>query len=683
MKAWTKDKVAAINDKTNKLLEKVVWIEEGIPITIKISALAKKLGISKDLILKYHNMDKLDHLKDNEILDKLKDLELLEKRLNLPILDLLSHSESKDLDEYLLRTITEIKWFDEQGRPSSTTISALATKLGIPELDVLKYVKAGSLSRLKELENTSTSLKIPLITVLDYVKSNGIVKLNEMILLAKNLNLPILELLSHSKKLDSKELDKYLLSVIKEIQWFDDQGNLIPITISTLAQQLDISELKILKYLKRGEFSELQDLERISKKMNLHFHVLLSHKEKNTIEEYLFSVEAERAAAADKEWATTVDVKCEEIFKKLDSLFAQTHERVISQTSEGDMRDVSAKDLESIKKIIKSAYLIFGKTPPQGDQILFDLAKKHRILVKASGDSIAITGLFGKCLGAGAFGVAIQTIDLVKGEWVTGDEAVLKVANIQIEKAEKDEIIQEHTLIKKIHDGKQVLGIQKPLRIIRNVVTGEVSYSHLGPRYQKDLKGILPGDGDTTEKLKKEDQISLAYQLLSGVSHMHSKSITHGDIKPGNIFCDFEKTGEESTGPLLYLGDFGGGIDHSTANVTLQKTVTPQFRLNQDNEASEKAHKAGNNSLYMEIEKKADVFATCSVIYSLFTNEQPYQLDGDEIGSLNLDLKAKLANSGLSEATIDLLIKGLSPNYKKRPDAATILNAIQADLKKR
>ena len=44
-------------------------------------------------------------------------------------------------------------------------------------------------------------------------------------------------------------------------------------------------------------------------------------------------------------------------------------------------------------------------------------------------------------------------------------------------------------------------------------------------------------------------------QLVTGLSHLHSKEVVHGDLKPGNILYSFPNGREHP--PLMKLADFG------------------------------------------------------------------------------------------------------------------------------
>lgn len=650
----------------------ISWLDEkGVWILINIPDLANKLGISEAEIIKYAEQDEIKNLHD---------LGRRAKELNLSFPELFQAYEAgqEAFRAYLVKAEKpnyinsegKIKWFNEEGESILIKTLDLANKLGISESVLLRYVESGQIDTLKSLNSRAIFLNLSLSEVLEHNDAGP-----------DNLK-------SYFEK---ARKDDYINSEGK-IKWLNENNEPILIKIEDLAEKLGISKFKILLCIANGELKKIKDLEVLARTLNVPFHELLQHNEAGSekFAEYL-----EKVAKDQEAWNAQVDTLCEEAFKRLDDLLVKIGEELLTQQADGsytrlmpmtdEPKEVRLKkmrdEVELIKRVIKIQYRAFGKNPPKSEQII-SISEKYRIIVKPSGDSITITGLFGKLLGQGALGVAIHAVDLLTGTLATGEEAVLKQPISQ--EVGGEDIVREYTSLKKIHsDGTvKVLGIQNPVRLVTDLRNGEVSYSHLGFLYETDMQQILePEPGKEQRILVSEDRFSLTYQLLHGLSHMHKKNITNGDIKPGNIFCNFSN-GDPHGGPLLYLADFGGSIDHSLENsLQLETTGTPEFRLLEDANAANEARKAGNKEEYAKIEKKADVFATCSVICSFFTNEQPYDgKPGEGTSVIKANLKEKLIEKGLSPGTADLLIKGLSKNYSERPDAEALFNAIKSEL---
>ncbi|MBA3817042.1 MAG: hypothetical protein H0X29_11105 [Parachlamydiaceae bacterium] len=572
----------------------------------------------------------------------------------------------------------EVKWKNEEGKPINIKISALSLKLGVSKHTILKYENEGNI-------NTLTNQRV-------------IEKLKKLESLSKELNLPIQELLLPKSNL---ELNKYIQENTEEVNWSNENNELKKIPISELASKLKISEEKIIKFVQQDgqDLGKLKDLERLSKTMELPFIEIFESSESGKLDEYIFHATADLAAKNDLDLKSRVDEKCKNIFANLDALYLANKDplsensNLITQNSEGQfVQQMTPKELESIKKVIKSSLMIFDKIHPKKEQIISDSNSKHRILVEKSGDSLKITALFGKLLGVGGAGVAIRPIDLSTGNLATGEGAVIKKP---INTDNDAEIIREFTLLKKIHAEKEILGIQRPVRLIRDVMSNteaQVVHIHSGAIYETDLQDILEPKGNREglepqqRLLSLEDGTSIAYQLLHGVSHLHEQSITHGDIKPGNMFCNFKTSDEETakTGPHLYLADLGGSIDHTEKDsVNSETTGTPEYRPEIDAERSLIASKAGFKDLHMHIEKKVDVFASCSVICSIFTNELPYSIV--EEGSVKRfvikeGLEKQLIDRGLSLETVTLLIKGMAPKHDDRPDIIEIFKVFETGI---
>ena len=469
----------------------------------------------------------------------------------------------------------------------------------------------------------------------------------------------------------------------------------IHLKISDLTNKIGISKQELLEAESKGNVDEVIQLALEAKTYGVPYSTILECKNRGILEELprfkalsdflhlpIFEfIEARKRGEFEDfvKQACEVENRCLETFKKLDKIYEEFNGELVTKNADEKIdQEMKPEDLETIKQVIRSGFKILAKHPMGTKDIeqVIPITENHRILVQSSRDSFKITGLFGKLLGFGGAGVAVHTINLMEGTWNRGDEVVLKIPLM----TDKDsvQIIQEASLLKKIHGDKPVLGIQKPLRVVRNVFNGLAKHCHFGFLYQFDLFTLLLNP-NKRRKFSQEDKISMAYQLIHGVVHLHSLKITNGDIKSANIFCDINQ--DDEIGPRLFLSDFGGGIDHSEDTVPLQLWTSTECRLYQDDVASEKAYRANDYELYRTIEEKADIFATCSVICSIFTSENPYKNSpGSRKCTIKEGLQQQLIDNGLSEETVTLLLQGLEIDYEKRPSAATIMSAVQKDL---
>lgn len=665
------------NNKTDNLdnyliaAVEVKWSEK--EAAISILALAHQLKIPNEVALRF--------IQSNGI-NKLKELEQLSIAIEKPLSELLEYSLNGKLNEYFLsiaieRTSIDKEW-GEIVNTKSNIFNNLSLSLNLSKPLLLEALKMGRLEKIIDTKNLQIDIK-------------ELQKIKDLVLIAKEVKIPLFNLLRHMH-----ELDEYILSFPIKIKWKNELGEEIDTTVKDIAEKLKVGPEFVLEFLKVGKLNKINDLANRFSMTDLPLADLVNHNENDKLDEYLFNVQAEKIAKSDEEWSDIVDEVCEKINANLDRLHAEHNGKLVTQDNSFEFVEfMSAEELKSIKKIIKSAYTIFGRTPLEKDIILL-----NRIIVKAtSEESIQITGLFGKKLGVGAAGYAIHAVDIMEGTLATGNEAVLKKPLYEShEDLALNDMHREYTSIEKIHEDGHVLGIQNKLRVVKDVIGGKQAYSHFGSLYESDLQDVLEPKknegGPEPEKrvLDKKEAFSLTYQLLHGVSHMHKKGISHGDIKLGNIFCKFSSVessdGKEDIGPRLYLADFGGSIDHSKENsLELKTTTTSVYRLQSDDMAIQDAKELNDQALHKKIQEKADVFATCSVICSFFTNELPYNRGtdndpGDGICIINENLEQDLIAKGLSPETAKLLISGMSLDYNLRPSSEEILKAIEDDMKK-
>ncbi len=414
---------------------------------------------------------------------------------------------------------------------------------------------------------------------------------------------------------------------------------------------------------KNGEIDKLRYLEHIADVYHFPLREILEAEKKNTLQGLL-------------QEADTVEKQCQSVFAKLDALYREAKKDFVTKDQNEKIEPgLTPTELNSIKATIKFAFQTLARNPTSKNiEQVFPITDKHSVMFKSSGDSLEIIGLFGKFLGQGAVGVAVQRLNLLEGQWDTGEEAVVKIPTAA--DLESEQIVQEVKILNKIHEKGLALGIQKPLRLVKDVFKGAARHCHLGAMYQIDLE-----KGLKKYSLSPFEKKSMAYQLMHGLNHLHQLHITHGDIKPGNIFFNMSQgqvKNEKET--RVYLADFGGAIFHQTKDVPLQQQVSPLYRFDIDDQAARIAFKSKDFKTYQEIQEKADIFAMCSVICSICTNQVPYNQPIAKSYQINDHLKQDLEKAGLNQETIQMLIKGLSANYQERPTASALLNAIGPDV---
>jgi serine/threonine protein kinase len=159
------------------------------------------------------------------------------------------------------------------------------------------------------------------------------------------------------------------------------------------------------------------------------------------------------------------------------------------------------------------------------------------------------------------------------------------------------------------------------------------------------------------------------------VAATQAKSISHGDIKPANIFC---------RDTSIYLGDFGGAIDH-TDSAHIQEQSTAMYRLVGDEEIAKAALNRGDLATFQEIEMKCDVLASSASFIVMATNDLPYDedlfLDKHKV-QLKTDVIEKLIAKGFSQQFVDMLVLGLNEDYQKRPTSLELFKAASQELQR-
>jgi len=363
---------------------------------------------------------------------------------------------------------------------------------------------------------------------------------------------------------------------------------------------------------------------------------------------------------------------------KLDALYNKQKKSFVSKFNTKITYQMTKEDLKTIKEVMRIAHRVLMEKPKGGATVeeVIPITETHRILVQSSENSFKITGLFGTLLGEGGGGAAVHAIDLLEGSLVQDEESVLKMSNTESE--EGPGILREADLLKKLNPKGNVLGLQKPVRMFTDVFSGKAGHIHLGPKYQTDLYGVI---SNNKLRLSLKQKVNMAYELMSALQYIHRKNVTHGDIKPTNVFCNLKDRDEEVH---VFLADLGGAIDHTNLEGGSSPMTSPYFRVQQDHNSSTWFLQKKDFDSFKDIEKAADVFAMCSTLCLLFIKNLPYNgipYDGDF--TLDPNLESKLKEGGLSPVVIKLLIRGLSKDWTHRPTAGKIkseLNNMKAIL---
>lgn len=192
-------------------------------------------------------------------------------------------------------------------------------------------------------------------------------------------------------------------------------------------------------------------------------------------------------------------------------------------------------------------------------------------------------------------------------------------------------------------------------------------------------------DGLLLTKCKSHENVSttldLADKLLQSAVLLHSRSLIHGDINPGNVLL---AKSFKSDSPRLHLFDFD----------TIQQSDTTDYN---------RVHRALGTHGFSPYEwydqdssptPHYDVFALSATIYFMLTGEYAFDhvmaeaMFGASIEELRpqlkvLPLKPSIKNPALPSTIDRVIMRGLSPNPKYRyRDAISLQRAFRKALQK-
>jgi serine/threonine protein kinase len=186
-------------------------------------------------------------------------------------------------------------------------------------------------------------------------------------------------------------------------------------------------------------------------------------------------------------------------------------------------------------------------------------------------------------------------------------------------------------------------------------------------------------DGASVDKIIKEQgpfdivtALSMFKQMLSGLSHAHSKGVIHKDIKTSNFLL---------TPTVIKITDFGISqliteSSDDTSNMGTLDYMSPEQIL-------------GN-----QIDYRTDIYSISIAFYEILTGRSPYGIEYSsehEIKKAHLEIdpiSITTYNKNLPSQLDQIILKGLSKNPKTRHQSATdyliaIDNFIEANKSKK
>lgn len=386
------------------------------------------------------------------------------------------------------------------------------------------------------------------------------------------------------------------------------------------------------------------------------------------------------------EKANQVQANCLVTARKVEALVASFGGKVIDGVAgDSSKKEMTKEDLAAIEKETLILSQAFAVSPKDVSRETKKVGQWH-IMAVPSKTSLKVIGLFGKLLGKGGDGVVTQTVDLSTGDLShAGDHAVLKTKLAgQSLKTESGFFEGESNILFFFNVFGPILGIQREITPIPSFADTQI-----GPKYEGSVLQMIK----RINALPIQERLGLVYQLMHGITFMHKRTVTHGDIKLGNIFIDLEPS------PALFLADFGGAVCHKKGKIPKVETFTESYRHWQDQKEIQRI----NNSLdprksvqddhltesYQAVRQKADVFAACSVIYLILTSCWAYKLGSDDkpiwpmdqAFAISEDVRPYLSEEGLGMGFIDAIVKGLDHDHTKRPTAEMLFGVVGQSLK--
>jgi tRNA A-37 threonylcarbamoyl transferase component Bud32 len=166
-------------------------------------------------------------------------------------------------------------------------------------------------------------------------------------------------------------------------------------------------------------------------------------------------------------------------------------------------------------------------------------------------------------------------------------------------------------------------------------------------------------DVKNNSKLNKKLKIKIAYQIALSIKYLHSRNITHCDIKSSNILLDYDfniKLSDYGLSQFLNILDFS---EKKRGKFGTTHWMPPEIML---------------NNKYQE---KSDVFSYGMILYELISGKIPYKgLSNVQIVGLVADAKRIVDISGIKT---DFFLKKLCSqcimyDIDKRPTFEEIIN---------
>jgi len=209
----------------------------------------------------------------------------------------------------------------------------------------------------------------------------------------------------------------------------------------------------------------------------------------------------------------------------------------------------------------------------------------------------------GTCIYSGAYSTIHIAQDLINSGY-----KILKIA--QANKPSKEiNLITEFLNCQKIPNHSNVVRIHEGYTL---PIKNELYHVLIMDNYEiGDLSQLRVQKASLTEMQK----VSLANDIINGLSHIHKHDIIHRDLKPSNILIS--KEGDKY---IAHISDFGVSLDKNSVKYHSENNPTCGT-------ASYSSPEQLNDKL---VDKSSDIWSLGIILYQIFINRLPYYRNEDQ-----------------------------------------------------
>ncbi len=171
------------------------------------------------------------------------------------------------------------------------------------------------------------------------------------------------------------------------------------------------------------------------------------------------------------------------------------------------------------------------------------------------------------------------------------------------------------------------------------------------------IEGENLNDYIRNHRLSENEAVSIARDIATALQYMHEKHrMLHLDLKPGNVM-------RRRSDGHIFLIDFGLSKHYSNGGQPETSTTiglgTPGYApIEQGNQAKDG-----------DFRPTIDIYALGATLFKLLTGDTPP--NASELVFDNDFVPTQLANKGVSQSVIDVVVKAMTPNSKARTASAS------------